>query len=128
MEALRTAPTSPDRVKGQLEEGHAPDQTMRKRSGRRSDFTPSKIQNKWEAQRIMAWLTKGKEYGCDVTIDHRWYQNWYAEAPLPTIERKMPWLQEEDATPPTLVTTLPIKLNSAGREGGWDIKVVMQPA
>lgn len=47
--------------------------------------------------------------------------------------KKMPWLQKEDpivqqdgATPP--LGMIPSKLKSAGRKGGYSIKVVTQPA
>ena len=87
-----------------------------------------------EAQRTTARRTKGEEYEYDVTIDHVWHQNWYTETLLPTIKQKMTWLRHEDvtvqedgATPHTGHDT-PSKLNATGREGGWNIKLVTQPA
>lgn len=87
-----------------------------------------------EAQHTTARFTKGEEYECDMTTDHRWYQTFSSDTRLPTFKQKMSWLwekntivQQDGATPHT-GHDASNKLTSGGREGGWDIRVFRQPA
>lgn len=58
----------------------------------------------------------------------------YTEILLPTINWKMPWLQEEDATMqqegvnPHTDHDTPSKPNSPGENREWNIKIVTNPS
>lgn len=79
-------------------------------------------------------LTKGKEYECDATIDHRWYRKLYAENLVLTIKQKTLWLREDDAivqqngATPHTGRDAPSKLKSVSTEGERNVKVSTQPA
>ena len=87
-----------------------------------------------EAERNSKGHERGGFYEVDCTADAEWYGNWYTDVFLPAVREKMPWLEgqeviaQQDGASPHTGKGNPQRLNEAGKEGGWNIKLVTQPA